>query len=1734
MKKIFTLPVVFLKRTALCFLLFTCLLLTKSSLAQFTATWPLTADQSQSISGAAAANVTGINQAMSGTLFIPASNSYVGTTSGTAGDGQRCSPKQNDGNDGGWVIDGTAVEGRYMEFAVSPNAGYSMNVNTISFYLGNRSTSNLRGSVYYYVGASNAAFTMGTGTALGTAIRAGSSTNQYSAQYVYSSLNIAVASGSKIFVRIYPYNTASATTGKYFCTKSMVISGTTTTPNFTNITFTTPASCVSAQTSTIISWTGPAGFNNGTQTILAFLKAGAVAITPGTPTNNISTYTANTAFPSGTVYQGDAAAFCIYKGTGTDAFGNHSGLTITGLTANTTYQLLIYFVTGTNTYSVGATGSGSTLKNNAAPSLQVGALSRTLQTTSTLPITWTALAGTQDGLLVQGSNAAFPANPVNGTDPGIQTDLTSGTGTAKTAAAATGYNSFTGLSAGTMYFFKVNTYISSGNCITYNTSSTRQIQIATLPNPVTNTSIAIDNTTGTGTISWTSASGYNSGSNTTLVFVKSGAVAINTNAASSNPAKDPATYTANTVFGSGTAYKFDAAAFCIYNGDGNTVTVSGLSAGVTYQVLILTAVSTGNTNVGAIAGIETGTTYSTSAYTTITGTGATTYTWNAGNTAGDWTTAANWTPTRTTPAVTDQLVFNTGETITPINFPGQTIGGLTISNNTSVNIAAVSQTLAITNSNGLLNNDLVIGAGSTLAISSIMTITLNANCLASIAGTFNVNTGCTFNNNTAGDVTTVSGTLKNAGTVNCSATTLIITAAGTYEHAINGGTIPAATWNTGSTCLVSGITSAQTLMGHRQSFSKFVWDCASQSNYFILGSATSGAGTLPPVFEALDSFIIKRTNGQILQLTSSGGQRDITVGNYIQYGGTVAVTYNTNDAGGQRSLSVNNSFYVSDSLSNARFQIVNNTVDNTNGRLYVGGSVVMRVVNGGTVTLEKTPSASTAEIWFTGSTNQYAKFSSITDSVDFVTAQSVSGLSVTLASDAKARQFRLTQGTFSIGSNTLTIQRDVSYPSPGTGLLAGSSTSNLIMAQPAGNAGTLNFASGSRILKDFTQLAGNTVTLGTELAITAGLTPGRDSLGVGATLNTNDNLVLRSDANGTARMAQLPVNGSGVAQATINGKVTVERYLPMTLSSDSRRWRLLTAPFKTTNAPTINAAWQEGVSNPDRTNPSLYDPKPGYGTHITRSNIFGADGYDQGSTTSPSIYYYGAGNWVAPANTNTVKITDNGACYMLFARGDRSIIISTTSVAAKPTTLDPKGELNTGRVTIPLVASGYQAVGNPYASSIKLDNIAFNDTLGNKKTIYIWDPKTLGSFNVGKFITCSGDGGSPVTYTYTGNTSAYSGGIIESSGAFMVKGNGGNIVFNESDKVMASSTVGMASRPANTPNSLGKICKLYTDLSVIKNGVAILADGVANTYNKNYSNATDHFDAAKLTTFTSKEELSIKRNGVLFAVERRNNIFKNDTIFLNISKLSLADYQFSFRPYEFTNVYAASLEDNYLHTSTPISLTSQSAAGFSITADPASSASNRFYIVFTKNAPQKNIYLTAALQQDNAAVNWQSNDEEDTDVYEVERSTDGIHYSKVASKAPLFNSAGQIIYEWQDENLAPGNYYYRIPFTNEAGKNSYSNIAKVVKTTKTGMPSIVPNPVTDGQVNVYMGQLPAGIYNIRITNTLGQTILNTQLQHTDVNSLEKISISNKNVKGIYNLEIISANKTVTTLQLLMQ
>ncbi|HVS81721.1 MAG TPA: LamG-like jellyroll fold domain-containing protein [Pyrinomonadaceae bacterium] len=119
---------------------------------------------------------------------------------------------------------------------------------------------------------------------------------------------------------------------------------------------------------------------------------------------------------------------------------------------------------------------------------------------------------------------------------------------------------------------------------------------------------------------------------------------------------------------------------------------------------------------------------------------ATTYTWNQTATA-SWATSTNWTPTRTTPAVDDILIFNNAATTTVTSVPTQTIGQLSVSGNTNVTLqAGATATLIIAGGTG---TDLSVATGSQLNVNTAIALTINVatGATGSISGSMTLSAG---------------------------------------------------------------------------------------------------------------------------------------------------------------------------------------------------------------------------------------------------------------------------------------------------------------------------------------------------------------------------------------------------------------------------------------------------------------------------------------------------------------------------------------------------------------------------------------------------------------------------------------------------------------------------------------------------------------------------------------------------------------------------------------------------------------------------------------------------------------------------------------------------------------------------------------------------------------------------------------------------------------------------------
>lgn len=303
-----------------------------------------------------------------------------------------------------------------------------------------------------------------------------------------------------------------------------------------------------------------------------------------------------------------------------------------------------------------------------------------------------------------------------------------------------------------------------------------------------------------------------------------------------------------------------------------------------------------------------------------------TRTWIGPATGGNWQTAANWSG-NAFPTTGNIAEINTGSSNTVItNIPADLqLGGLiitgnsvvTISNNSARNFSIAND---ITAENG---NDFVINTGSNLIIGNNINCTLNANATAFITGRFDINNSRNYTSNGTTTVA-VTGVMNNMGTVSTFASNrLVFLSAATYIHFQNGGTIPAATFNSGSNCFITGIVNAASVNGLNQVFGNLVWDNPLQNS----GSQLSGGS-----FTIADTLTVANTGTATLQLVQGSGNT-VTARCYKQTGGNVII-------GSDGANNVTKTFTVTKSfvVSGGTFNMDNGNATGGTFSLLVGGN----------------------------------------------------------------------------------------------------------------------------------------------------------------------------------------------------------------------------------------------------------------------------------------------------------------------------------------------------------------------------------------------------------------------------------------------------------------------------------------------------------------------------------------------------------------------------------------------------------------------------------------------------------------------------------------------------------------------------------------------------------------------------------------------------------------------------
>lgn len=438
------------------------------------------------------------------------------------------------------------------------------------------------------------------------------------------------------------------------------------------------------------------------------------------------------------------------------------------------------------------------------------------------------------------------------------------------------------------------------------------------------------------------------------------------------------------------------------------------------------------------------------------------------------------------------------------------------------------------------------------------------------------------------------------------------------------------------------------------------------------------------------------------------------------------------------------------------------------------------------------------------------------------------------------------------GTGPLTADTDANNVTVETGAVLDLGTTTLSLSQNIINNGTIDGDEASLLLIGDTAqiISGNSFEIG---ILTVDNLQGTTIQGAvdiqtlltltNGVLNTNGNLILSSDIDGSAMVA--PITGG-----SITGNVITEQYIPA-----KRAFRLIGSTVTTTS--TIQSNWQESLSS-----------TPSFGTHITGSTD-GSNGFDATGSGNYSLFTLNnaAQAWEAVTNTDVNTLTA-GQPLRLMVRGDRTIDLTSNLSPATITTLRATGQLATGTVTttgasLNHTANAFNFIGNPYHASVNVNDVLGASNNINSNQMFVWDA-TLGER--GQYVTVTLDG---MGSSNGANTKNYHflqpGQAVFTRTLSTVTDNSTSVIFAENHKAVGQDIPIYANETNDLFTSAHIIGRLYrTEKYGLDEG---LQDNFVVLFNSQYDNEITPSDASKF--YNIDENMAISKGETLLSIEQR-------------------------------------------------------------------------------------------------------------------------------------------------------------------------------------------------------------------------------------------------------------------------
>jgi hypothetical protein len=727
-----------------------------------------------------------------------------------------------------------------------------------------------------------------------------------------------------------------------------------------------------------------------------------------------------------------------------------------------------------------------------------------------------------------------------------------------------------------------------------------------------------------------------------------------------------------------------------------------------------------------------------------------------------------------------------------------------------------------------------------------------------------------------------------------------------------------------------------------------------------------------------------------------------------------------------------------------------------------------------------------------------------------------------------------------IGGNYTNNIGGVYTQSTGTTNFNGTGTQNLVDNSTTGTLfNKVNFSGGGTAT-----MALGTNNVNFSLANTGILTMSNNSkLVAGAiTVGGASYLTLISDASSSASVAT--ITGS----STITGNVNVQRYFKAqatgATADNTRNYRLLSSPVNNgsggynlnylNNNPGVFVSGPTGTAGGftvTNATPTIYLNNES----LTASTSSFSGGNFKGLTniTAGNLTYYNSSG----TTTSTLSNLPVGNGFFLYYIGDNIHNVTSTTalnkqfrfngfyIAPDAATITATGNLNQGTIPVTLwwnssttlsnAKTGYNLVGNPYASTIDWDKFSntistagiFAPNVSSSIYVYNYSSRNYGIYPAG---TAGGTG--------TNNASRY----IASGQGFFVKATattGATITFNEAAKTTAQpNTFGTPFLLMGIPKAIAQTQLLHVKLakdSVNTDDIMLLFDTDSKNEYEPYNDANRLEGIGNIATLASYSS----KNNTMLAINHMTSIDSNTRIklYVNISKSTAIDTLSASGFESLDQRYNVYLIDHFKRDSLLFSNNHKYLFNIDNT-DTTSFGANRFEIIFHKKPTlvYKLLSFTATPVKTGIQLTWKTENESNLTGFIIERQDGSKEF--VGLNSMVSNSGGT--YSYIDKSPFTGINYYRIKQNDPFDQISYSNIISIktnINNSVNQLFTLYPNPVTT-QLNVKINKDIPNAITLRITNLIGNQVVNKDVDSDNIQQ----NVSSF-LPGSYIIEIIDRN-----------